>query len=71
MRLIGRYRLVVKGDPGKVPSTNSAIGYLFERLLTGQAAEMGNLHSLGIEVRALEDGDEIVSVPPPGDPARD
>lgn len=71
MRLIGRYRLLVQGDTSKLPSTRNAIAYLFDRLLSGSEAQMGNLDNLGIEVRQLEDGDEIVSVPPPGDPARD
>ena len=63
MRLIGRYRLLVTGDTTKLPSTRNAISYLFDRLLSGQAAEMSNLNNLGIEVRQLEDKDEIVSVP--------
>lgn len=68
MRLIGKYRLVVKGDPRQVPSTTSAIGYLFERLLTGQPADMSNLDNFGIEVRQLEDSHEIITVPPPDQP---
>lgn len=52
MRLIGRYRLLVK-DTTKLPNTRNAIAYLFERLLSGQGAEMSGLHNLGIEVRQL------------------
>lgn len=66
MRLIGRYRLLVKGDTSKLPSSHGpAVLYLFDRLLSGQEAEMRNLNNLGIEVRQLEDGDEIIYVPPP------
>ena len=64
MRLIGRYRLLVTGDTTTLPSTRNAIAYLFDRLLSGQIAEMRNLNARGIEVRQLEDGDEIVGVPP-------
>lgn len=71
MRLIGRYRLLVKGDTTKLHSQRQTISYLFDRLLSGQEAAMWNLRNLGIEVRQLEDGDEVVSVPPPGDPASD
>lgn len=71
MKLIGRYRLLVKGDTNKLPSTRNAIAYLFDRLLSGDKAEMWNLNNLGIEVRQLEDNDEVISIPPPCDPSRD
>ena len=66
MKLRGRYRLLVKGDLDKMGigySTN-AIGYLFERLLSGREAMMDNLAHMSIEVRQLADNDEIISVPP-------
>ena len=65
MKLRGRYRLLVRGDLSKMTSTNASIAYLFERLLTGQAASISNLRNLGIEVRQLDDRDEIISVSEP------
>jgi len=64
MRLIGRYRLLVTGDTAKVYwEADKSIGYLFGLLLMGREAGMWNLENAGIEVRLLDDRDEIISVP--------
>ena len=68
MRLAGRYRILVTGDTAKLFATaGRPIAYLFERLLTGQSAVMTNLSNAGIEVRQLDDRDEIIRVPEPGE----
>lgn len=67
MKLAGEYRLLVEGDTGKVGVgyDHRAIGYLFQRLLTGEEANMENLANLGITVTVLgedDDGSEFVAI---------
>ena len=66
MKLRGRYRLLVKGDIDKfrVGYSTRIIGHLFQRLLTGDDAHQQV--EPGIEVRELNDDDEIITVPPEG-----
>ena len=67
MKLKGRYRILVEGDTDKlgVGFDHTIIGYLFQRLLTGQDAEVNlNLRNLGIQVLECDDGsDEFVKIP--------
>lgn len=66
MKLTGRARIVVEVDLSKQRAgyDTSCIGYLMERLLTGEEAEMDNLANLGITVREIgEDQDEYIAIP--------
>lgn len=64
MRLLGRYRFVITGDTRKTfQEADQAIGYLFARLLRGEEAAMRNIENAGIEVRHLDDRDEIIRLP--------
>jgi hypothetical protein len=64
MKLHGPYRLLVTGDVSKlgVGYDHSVIGYMFQRLLTGETAVMTNLENLGITVRLCGDEDEFVKI---------
>lgn len=64
MRLLGRYRFLITGDTTKLHAeADKSIGYLFGRLLTGDEAAMWNIENAGIEVRQLDDRDEIIRLP--------
>lgn len=56
MKLTGRARIVVELDLSQQRAgySTDGIGYLFERLLTGQEADMTNLANLGITVREVD-----------------
>jgi hypothetical protein len=63
MKLTGKYRIVIEGDASNVgTASHDAIGYLFQRLLTGLEADMTNLSNLGITVRYPGEDDEFVRI---------
>lgn len=65
MKLSGKYRIEISGDIEQLGLgyDHGAIGYLFQRLLSGEEAAMENLANLGITVRDVTGEDEFVAIP--------
>lgn len=64
MKLDGPYILKISGDTTALGTAHNrdAIGYLFQRLLTGDEAVMENLAVMGISVELI---DEFILIPRP------
>lgn len=65
MKLPERARIIVEVDLSRQRAgySTEGIGYLMQRLLTGQEADMTNLANLGITVREVsEDQDEFIAI---------
>jgi hypothetical protein len=63
MKLTGKYRLVIEGDIEEMcrhGRNKDMIGYILQRLLSGQEAAVEELDSWGIEVRLV---DEYIAIP--------
>lgn len=62
MKLEGCYRLLIEGDTSALVSAGGrnpdVIGYLMQRLLTGQEAAMEELSTWGITVAECDPGDD-------------
>lgn len=68
MKLHGKYRLLIEGDLDKLITAGGRnrdlIGYLLQRLLTGETASMSELAYWGISVVECDpDSDEFITIP--------
>lgn len=63
MKLTGPYQIIVEGDIARlgVGFDHKSIGYLFQRLLTGEEAAMEDLSNLGITVRFVGEDDDALA----------